>query len=527
MTKTISKMLLLLLAGTGLAFGACSKNDSGKDDDGDDPKGPQGYMTIRFDGGFITRNSAMEEDPGIPQEAGVTDIRVVLYGVDTRKAEYSWDLSATNGDGSQNFAGGDVAKTTDEDPAPADPTSNRFFMVPKKVVKKDYLMVVLANLDHEVNMATQKGKMLTDFEKVMTYPVNLGDLIGSNTTANQEMERCFMSNARGYIQVAAADIKPTPKDALEVGVPKEAPLDRVVAKVWVKPDAPLFVNGSGDFSTFTWRLDGTNKKTYWMRNVTTTSEGGMEVWGDPRAILYAKDPNFDGFSNHRMIEDGMPGPYPALANEFNRIDKNAVTNAVSATSWEYALENTMAAEEQWEDVTTRVILKGNYIPDGFSANESYYFFQGKAYKHTDIELMMYNNFWEGHENLQAAVIADANAGPAKKFNFVASNSGSIAGSEPVESVTSGEGITFYKGGISYYYVLLRHFNDSQKPNAMEYGRYGVVRNNVYQVAIRNIAGPGKPDIPEPEGPDDKEEGYISADISIQPWYIREQNVEDL
>ena len=519
--------MLLLLGFTAIS---CAK-DGVTDDDGgggDGPKGPQGYMTFRFDGGMYTRNVIMEEDPGAPSESRVTDIRVVLYGLDTRKVEYCWDLDASNTDGMdiKDFYGSDVAKVDDPDPAPADPNMSRFFMVPKKVVKKDYLMVVIANKDHKVMNATEKGKGIALFEEAMNYN-ELMDLIGGQDESNRVMNRCLMTNARGYIDVREHDIMPTPREALMYGIPKEAPLDRAVAKVWIKPDEPLFVNGSGDFSTFTWRLDGTNKRTFWMRNLAITSEGGPEHWGDPRKILYARDPNFNGFSNHRMDKEGIPGPWPILDQEFHRIDKSAVTNPVSSDSWEYALENTMEAEEQWEDVTTRVVLKGNYIPEGLTANASYYFFQGKAYKHTDIELMMYNNFWEGHENLQAAVMADAAAGPSGKFHFVASNSGSIAGSEPAESVTSDEGITFYKNGISYYYVLLRHFDDSQKPNAMEYGRYGVVRNNVYRVAINMISGPGKPDIPEPEGPDDKEGGYISADISIQPWYIREQSVEDL
>ncbi len=534
MNKKISKMLMFLLIGAGLAIGACSKDttgDSGDGGDGGDLTGPSGYLTIRLTGGVTGRNTIMETEDGDPSESFVGQLRVVLYDKETRKVAYYWDLDASNmasnGTDLKDFEGSDVAKTSDSDPAPADPTTNRFFMVPKKVVKKDYLMLVIANPHWDVLDATVKGKSMSEFEAAAKFETasDLQNLIGATTNKNVDMEFCMMSNARGYVDVFKADIKDTPALALENGVPKEVLLDRIVAKVTVG-GWPQFINGTGDFSTFTWRLDGTNKKTFWMRKLAITADGAMEIYHDPRGILYAEDPNFDGFSNDRIAEGGGSS-FPNLADEFTRIVKTDLTNRVDGDSWEYALENTMGADEQWEDVTTRVVLKGNFIPDTFTADESYYFFQGKAYKHIQIETMMFNDLWTGHEDLKAAVEADAAAGPNKKFNFVASNSGSIAGAEPTESVASEEGIRFYKSGISYYYVLLRHFNDSQKPDAMSYGRYGIVRNNVYKVNVNNISGPGDVDIPKPEGPDDKGEGYLSADINIQPWYIRDQHVEDL
>ncbi|MCD8166005.1 MAG: Mfa1 fimbrilin C-terminal domain-containing protein, partial [Bacteroides sp.] len=60
-----------------------------------------------------------------------------------------------------------------------------------------------------------------------------------------------------------------------------------------------------------------------------------------------------------------------------------------------------------------------------------------------------------------------------------------------------------------------------------YGRYGVVRNNYYCINLLKITGPGSVDIPDPEGPDDKEDGYLSTDIQVQDWYIRDQDVEEV
>ena len=94
-------------------------------------------------------------------------------------------------------------------------------------------------------------------------------------------------------------------------------------------------------------------------------------------------------------------------------------------------------------------------------------------------------------------------------------------------------IRYYKGSISYYYATaIRHFNDDETPwtdgesyGIQHLGRYGVVRNNWYEVNINSISGPGEPEIPEPDGPDDKAEGYIRTEINVLSWAKRSQNVD--
>lgn len=96
-------------------------------------------------------------------------------------------------------------------------------------------------------------------------------------------------------------------------------------------------------------------------------------------------------------------------------------------------------------------------------------------------------------------------------------------------------IKYYKGGVSYYYAtLIRHFDDSETPwdaSAPTYalkhlGRYGVVRNNWYDINITSISGPGDPEITTPsEDPDDQAEGYVRAEINVLSWAKRSQNVD--
>ena len=58
---------------------------------------------------------------------------------------------------------------------------------------------------------------------------------------------------------------------------------------------------------------------------------------------------------------------------------------------------------------------------------------------------------------------------------------------------------------------------------MAYGRYGIVRNNWYRLTLNKIAGPGSIDIPDPDGPDDKDQ-FLGVSIEVLPWLTRDQGV---
>ncbi len=103
---------------------------------------------------------------------------------------------------------------------------------------------------------------------------------------------------------------------------------------------------------------------------------------------------------------------------------------------------------------------------------------------------------------------------------------------------------FYKGGVAYYNVLIKHFGDFETPwnrekhtqNTIEgiygqeplatqnfLGRYGIVRNNWYQVEINGISQIGSPIVITPgDTPDDTVNNYISVKIHILPWALRRQ-----
>lgn len=109
----------------------------------------------------------------------------------------------------------------------------------------------------------------------------------------------------------------------------------------------------------------------------------------------------------------------------------------------------------------------------------------------------------------------------------------------------------YDNGASYYEVRIKHFAgddagagdlapwntwETVKPSASEaypgnkeqnyLGRYGLVRNNWYDIdvtAIKKIGSPVVPDITTDDTPDDNIDAYISAKINVLSWAKRTQS----
>lgn len=111
-------------------------------------------------------------------------------------------------------------------------------------------------------------------------------------------------------------------------------------------------------------------------------------------------------------------------------------------------------------------------------------------------------------------------------------------------------VEYFKGGVAYYEVRIKHFGDQLTPwNAGEYvtkpvvgdidqiypkdvnqdgnylGRYGMVRNNWYDIQLGEILKVGSSTVPTlPGTPDDElDELYIKARINILSWAKRTQS----
>ena len=107
-------------------------------------------------------------------------------------------------------------------------------------------------------------------------------------------------------------------------------------------------------------------------------------------------------------------------------------------------------------------------------------------------------------------------------------------------------LRFYADGYCYYRVLIRHFDDTptQTPwssaesmtgnttaqvysgNEASYlGRYGMVRNNWYNISINSVTHVGSPIIPPlTTDADDKVEQLLNATLQISGWEGHDQDL---
>ena len=105
-------------------------------------------------------------------------------------------------------------------------------------------------------------------------------------------------------------------------------------------------------------------------------------------------------------------------------------------------------------------------------------------------------------------------------------------------------ITEYKNGESYYFVRIKHFGDDLTPwNTTEtdkpttaavypstnregnyLGRYGVLRNNWYDIEVTGVKGLGSAKVPSvTTTTDDELESYIAVKINVLSWAKRTQS----
>lgn len=114
------------------------------------------------------------------------------------------------------------------------------------------------------------------------------------------------------------------------------------------------------------------------------------------------------------------------------------------------------------------------------------------------------------------------AAESKKFYDA---SGNEMGKDKVnEILKSLPGAKVWHDGLTYYYTDIEHFGaDDTK------GKYGVVRNHVYEISINSVVGLGTPvlktdEVIVPQKPENVDT-YIAAQINILSWRIVKQSVD--
>lgn len=376
-------------------------------------------------------------------------------------------------------------------------------------------------------------------------------------------------------------IKKTESEAKSA--PAQIYVERGVAKVTMQNNpstTPTKVDGSTksdgtssvDFKITSWVLDNTNKKTYLVRSTDGFGDwtklasnstsllaankfrfvGSNAVADNLYRTYFAKDANFDQTGNTAALTAGdlVTSTNPTFVDKFGNDYP------------QYCFENTFDVACQNDNMTTRVLIKAQ-----LNSGSTFYVINGD--ENTIYPIDEVKNEIKKYFLIENEAWIKANVTPATGKSEVNGDDLDVeitdaAGKVSITSITFKSGVTVsssatvptnydevlkrigsideYKNGESYYFVRIKHFGDDMtpwntdetpKPSNLVYptdnqagnylGRYGVLRNNWYDIAVEGVKGLGSATVPAvTPTTDDELKSYIAVKINVLSWAKRTQ-----
>ena len=391
----------------------------------------------------------------------------------------------------------------------------------------------------------------------------------------------FMANAPKYVAGAPetlVEIKNiyASKQQAENSTATTVYVERGLAKVSLASSSAEHVdiidgNYNGDKVDITgWTLDVTNTKTYpvhvteglwadtWKTTVTPDATNGasMDRFHDTKLtsefprVYWGLDPNYS--TDFASVAD--------CEGEFTMATKSNFKTGDEAKKAQYCLENTFDIDHMVQGQTTRVLFSAKYTPNGFTAGETFYKFgnspklwhaadvvaqiKAKAQEvlgEADADKVTVTLAAEGNDMTKSGVrlVAAANItyGTTALRTEQVDQINAKLGFKKATSTDAAVGLSTYESGVSYYVARVKHFNELTPwnpgdktydgNNANWLGRYGVLRNNWYELSVSSVSGPGYPDVPKvnPTVPDDENDQYINVEVKILDWAKRSQSID--
>lgn len=580
---------LIPLALTTLMLGACSSEDGLNLGNGSSvAQGEKGYISFSLNlpavKGMANRANDVFDD-GDAAEYNVKDATLLLFsGANEGEATFAgaYDLSTKMTGGTSD---GDNITTT--------------YKIAQEVTKpvgaNVYAMVIINGKTSNVLTESGgtwsiKGQTLTasttKYKDLAGAAYNLSNTDVANIASTADGGCFLMTNAPLYTKAGGVsnptggsvqtltEINPnnifTTEEEAKANPAANVYVERAVAKVTVTGNT-TGTQDDGNIANYIingWTLDVTNQSSYLVRNVD-----GADWWS-----LKADGVNDYRFVGAAAVADGLYRTYwgidPNYSTEgtFTTLAGTTPTSLKAVGENDYCLENTFDLNQMNQDQTTRVIVaaaldfnkdgKGDdfYVLDNDKSNTALTLEKIKntikaAYlaNGTVVGLLKANlkpNQSIGEDDLEVTLDEKATTGgyvtvseitikDESASNFTngipeglqAANNDAI-----IADVNAAHKIAFYKDGVAYYPVMIKHFGQDLTPwsNGEVYGsnkadflgRYGVLRNNWYSINVTGIKNIGDPEVPEIYGtPDDPSESWISVSINILSWAKRSQSVE--
>lgn len=351
-------------------------------------------------------------------------------------------------------------------------------------------------------------------------------------------------------------------------------VERSAVKVTVRSDNASYKLKSDNAVTvepLAWTLTNTNLYMYPFHKVTGLRTGGTNSYTDIWTVGRFLGTDLSGF---RRTQWALDPNYEmdlttaeACQQQFHVATASDVTAAFSTSATEtakavyhplYCAENTFDILHMMKGQTTAVIIKAQitHTTDKVTADESEAAAKPRLATRATTSANVYGA--QGHvwsEGYFAKDVVATNASAIfgttvsadnvvltsllgkEKTALTADNFTGITKDGAAFTPTDAQlkqlnavigPVTGYEGGICYYIAYIRHFDDTETPwqsgddtyggDNNYLGRYGVVRNNWYDLSLQSFAYPGSPDIPTPSPttPDD-DNSTIVLSVTVNPW----------
>ena len=326
-----------------------------------------------------------------------------------------------------------------------------------------------------------------------------------------------------------------------------------------------------------WKLDVTNKSTFPVHQIGTLSTDYPDIWSDKhffdgtnttfKRVYWGIDPNYSDNTLFNGKTDPAPGKtaLELCRDAFNMITNAQVDGKAGDANPQYCLENTFNLDNMKQGQTTRVVFKAVYTPKTFKSGETFYkvanntaVWKGDALaeqiKTLAINAMKITDLTEqakysvdlskgsdisgkaGQHLIQKENITYTGPSASSKINDVVIKEVNEKLGLKVEGGKITTGISTYLNGEAYYIARIKHFNELTpwtsgdaygSKNDKYLGRYGVLRNNWYELSVNKVSNLGYPEVPEvkPEKPDDENDKYINVEVKILDWAKRSQSID--
>ena len=409
-----------------------------------------------------------------------------------------------------------------------------------------------AGISANTNMTGAKGTILTDVD----------DKIYPSISAAQSSPAADV-----FVERAVAKVEMTNTDS-------DKKLDNGVGTV--SGDGATTASGQQLGYTITgWTLANKNTSSYIVRN-WNQNVGGITTYGDAWLPLKstgstsALTSNPYRFAGYNLIKTDAPtnsDPASDYYRTYFGIDPNYNTDCAftdddnpsfsQLSEKLYCLENTFDVEHQNVRNTTCAIVKAKIDLPKEWGSTNFYVINGDKSTIYNLEnakkaiLALVNEEYPESDGYSATDVTYTVDSETKNFKFTEvkytkdGEDPKTMSAENLQKLQAAMTVTEYTNAESYYTVLIKHFGDDltpwnednktdnpypdndEKADNNWLGRYGVLRNNWYEIEVTGIKGIGSatvPDVNDDPTPDDNVEKYISVKINMLSWAKRKQSV---